>query len=138
MTEIHKIELSISNCYIVQGEGNILVDTGSPNEGQKIISSINELGIQLSDISLILHTHGHSDHCGSTRELIEQHKVPTAIHSADSHMTEKGVNDFLRPTCLMRRIVKPFVDKPFPKFTSDIFTDDLKDLHLKFVIFPTV
>jgi glyoxylase-like metal-dependent hydrolase (beta-lactamase superfamily II) len=128
MTRIHKIKLSVSNCYLVQGDKNILVDTGSPNEEHKIIKAINDLGFQLSNIALILHTHGHSDHCGSTKELIQRHKIPTAIHSADSHMTKNGRNDFLKPIRPIAKFIKPFVDKPFLPFESDMHIDSYNDL----------
>ena len=128
MTTIHKIKLSVSNCYLVQGDKNILLDTGSPNEGHKIIKALTVIGLQLSDIALILHTHGHSDHCGSTKELLQKHKIPTAIHSADSHMTENGRNDFLTSTRFIAKFIKPFVDKPFPPFKPDIHIDHYNDL----------
>lgn len=128
MTRIHKIKLKISNCHLIEGNKKILVDTGSPGEGETIIKELNKLGVNLSDISLILHTHGHSDHCGSTTELLRKHKIPTAIHSADSHMTENGKNDYLKTTRLIAKFIKPFVDKPFPSFKADIFIDNYKDL----------
>jgi hydroxyacylglutathione hydrolase len=128
MTEIFKIKLGISNCYLAKGGGNILIDTGSPNEEGKIISALNKLGVALSDLSLILHTHGHSDHCGSTKALIERHKIPTAIHSSDSDMAERGRNNILRTNNPMARIAIPFIDKPFRAFKADIFIDELKNL----------
>lgn len=128
MTVIHKIKLRISNCYLVEGTQKILIDTGSPGESKTIINELKSRGVELSEISLILHTHGHSDHCGSTTELIKYHKIPTAIHSADSHMTETGKNDFLKSTRLISKFIKPFVDKPFPAFKADFFIDEMKDL----------
>jgi glyoxylase-like metal-dependent hydrolase (beta-lactamase superfamily II) len=128
LTVIHKIRLKISNCYLVEGEKRILVDTGSPGESENIIHQLKSLGVGLQDISLILHTHGHSDHCGSTTELIKHHKIPTAIHSADSHMTENGKNDYLKTTRLIAKFIRPFVDKPFPAFKADFFIDDYHDL----------
>lgn len=128
MTKIYPIKLSISTCYLIEGAKKILIDTGSPNEGHKIIKALNTRGVELSDLSLILHTHGHSDHCGSTVELIKRHKIPTAIHSSDGHMTENGRNDYLKTTSLTAKFIKPFVDKPFPAFEADIFIDDFMDL----------
>ncbi|MFN5606093.1 MAG: MBL fold metallo-hydrolase, partial [Bacteroidota bacterium] len=60
MTTIHPIHLSISNAYLVKGPVNMLIDTGSPGEGKKILNFLRKHGLQLSDIALILHTHGHS------------------------------------------------------------------------------
>lgn len=128
MTIVHKIKLKVSNCYLVEGTKKILIDTGSPGEATTIIRELKKLKVELSELSLILHTHGHSDHCGSTTELIKKHKIPTAIHSADSHMTENGKNDFLKTTRLVAKFIKPFVDKPFPSFKADIFLDHYVDL----------
>lgn len=128
MTIIHPIKLSISNCFLVEGSKKILVDTGSPGEGPRIVKALKSHGVDLSDISLILHTHGHSDHCGSTRELVQQHDIPTAVHSADAHMTEMGKNDVLRPTRTIARIIKPFVNRPYPAFKADILIDAYTDL----------
>jgi glyoxylase-like metal-dependent hydrolase (beta-lactamase superfamily II) len=128
MTTIHPIKLSISNCFLVEGDAKILVDTGSPGEGKKILRALDRLGVSLSDITLILHTHGHTDHCGSTVELLRERKIPTAIHSADSYRIESGKNGLIKTTRLMGDIIKPFVDKPFPAFKADIQLDDRKDL----------
>jgi hydroxyacylglutathione hydrolase len=127
--KIYTIKLSISNCYLVTGEKNILIDTGSPNEGQKIIKAIQKLGLQLSDISLILHTHGHSDHCGSTKELLNICKIPTAIHIADSEMVASGINTKIKYTKFISRFIWLFVDKPFTPFTADIKIENNFDLN---------
>jgi hydroxyacylglutathione hydrolase len=129
MTEIFPIKLKISNCYLVKGERNILVDTGSEDEAKQIIKALNINGLDLKDIALIVHTHGHSDHCGSTRELTNIHKIPTVIHSADSYMTEAGNNGNLKTRGFVAKLVKPFVDKPFPAFKADILIDNLTNLH---------
>lgn len=128
MTVIHKIKLKISNCYLVEGAKKILIDTGSPGEGARIVKELKTLGVELSDLSLILHTHGHSDHCGSTMELVKKHRIPTTLHSADSSMVEKGKNDPLKTTRLIARFIKPFVDKPFPAFRPDFLIDGFQDL----------
>jgi hydroxyacylglutathione hydrolase len=129
MTEIFPIKLRISNAYLVKGERNILVDTGSEGEGKRIIKALNINGLDLKDIALIVHTHGHSDHCGSTRELTQIHKIPTAIHSADIQMTEAGNNGNLKTRGFTAKLVKPFVDKPFPAFKADTLMDNLTNLH---------
>jgi len=58
MNRVYRIPLSISNAYLIEGAVNILVDTGSPGEGKKIIKTLAQKGVKLSDLSLILHTHG--------------------------------------------------------------------------------
>jgi hydroxyacylglutathione hydrolase len=128
MTTIYPIHLSISNAYLVKGPVNMLIDTGSPGEGKKILNFLRKHGLQLSDIALILHTHGHSDHCGSTRELLNQCKIPTALHPGDLPMATSGKNGPISTTTLFSKILVLFVDKPYLPFTPDYFLDTLTDL----------
>ena len=128
MTTITQIRLSRSNCYLVQGEKSILIDTGNPKESKKIRDALRTIKLQLTDVALVIHTHGHSDHCGSTAELMAIKKIPTAIHYADSHMTVKGESDPTISVRLMSKILKPFVSKPFPKFKCDFEIDESFDL----------
>jgi len=128
MTVIHQIPLSISNSYLVKGAVNILIDTGSPGEGKKIIRFLHKHNVELRDISLILHTHGHSDHCGSTRELLDQCNIPTALHSGDLKMVTTRSNGPIATTTVFSKILVPFVDKPYAPFTPDYLVDSMKDL----------
>jgi len=68
-TEIHQLSLGVCNCYLIKEEGLIMVDAGFPNQGQKFLKELKDLSIEPKDISLILLTHGHWDHIGSTNEL---------------------------------------------------------------------
>lgn len=119
-TKVYQLKLSISNAYLICGEACILVDSGQPNEGQKVIQLLNQIGFNLNDITLIIHTHGHSDHCGSTRELLDLKYIPTAIHAIDAHMITYGKNEPLKAKSLFGKLIKPFVDKPFSPFKPDI------------------
>lgn len=123
MTAIRQIKLSKSNCYLVQGKNNILIDTGNEGESQRIIDNLKKYNLSIEDISLILHTHGHGDHCGSTVELQKEKNIPTAIHNADDHMCIQGKSDPTIDVRLMSKILRPFVSKPFPKFKNDILID---------------
>ena len=53
-----QVRLSLSNSFLVVGERPILVDTGSPKDGKKLLEKLAQYGVQ--DLALILHTHGHS------------------------------------------------------------------------------
>ncbi|HNB41906.1 MAG TPA: MBL fold metallo-hydrolase, partial [Anaerolineales bacterium] len=84
--EIIKIKLSVSNAYLVKDRKSILVDTGSSHEADKILAEVKRAGVNEKDISLILHTHGHVDHAGSTAELKRRLGVPVAVHAEDAFM----------------------------------------------------
>lgn len=127
--EIIKLKLSLSNAYLVRGRKTILVDTGSPREGLKILRALARLGIEPKDFSLILHTHAHFDHAGSTLQLKRWIDVPTAVHAADAEMLAHGRMDPLAPTGLEGRLIIPFVNKSFPAVKADILLD--QEISLK-------
>lgn len=122
MTTVIQIRLSLSNSFLVVGERPILVDTGSPKDGKKLLRKLAQHGVQ--NLALILHTHGHSDHCGSTRHLKEATSAPTAIHPADAAVMDTGKNQATKPTCLSAKLLHWFVDDEFPSVRPDILVPD--------------
>ncbi len=100
MTKIIQIPLQWSNAYLLIGDRPILVDTGSPRETAKILRAMQSANVALQDLALILHTHGHHDHCGNSWELKKLSKAPLAIHQADVSMLHEGRNGELTPTRL--------------------------------------
>jgi hydroxyacylglutathione hydrolase len=118
--EIIRLKLSLSNAYLIKDRKIILVDTGSPREGVKILQGLARQRIEPKDFSLILHTHAHFDHAGSTLQLKHWIEVPTAVHTADAEMLAHGRMNPLTPTGLEGRMIIPFVNRPFPAVKADI------------------
>jgi hydroxyacylglutathione hydrolase len=142
MSKIIPIKLSLSQAYLVQGAGGdcILVDTGSPGEEEKILAAVARAGIAVGAIRLLVHTHGHVDHAGSTVALAQKLGVPTAVHSADASLVQTGRMNPLTPLRLEARLIKPFVSHPFPPFTPDLWLDEtfaLADWGIDGQILPT-
>lgn len=79
------------NTYLVWGERPVLVDTGNPGEADAILSGLEQRGVNPTDISLILLTHGHADHIGSAAELRERTGAPIAIHVNDAEAARSGI-----------------------------------------------
>ena len=72
----------ISNVYFVgtkeasshlidTGDGLILIDTGYAESAPLVEESIRALGFCVSDVKIILHSHGHADHTHATPALLE-------------------------------------------------------------------
>jgi len=71
-----------TNCYIVGSESNrrgMIIDPGA--SGKKILSSVDELGL---DITLIVLTHGHPDHAAAVKEVKKATGAEVAIHTDDA------------------------------------------------------
>jgi len=65
------------------GEGLLLLDTGYPGATYLLLESIRTLGYAPCDIKWILHSHGHIDHFGSTRILVEKYDCKTYFPKID-------------------------------------------------------
>jgi glyoxylase-like metal-dependent hydrolase (beta-lactamase superfamily II) len=88
--QVHAIGIGAFQRYLVHDEGWILVDTGIPHTAERVMRTLQQLGIEPSDVRLILLTHGHIDHAGSTRALQELTGARIAIHYRDQELLEQG------------------------------------------------
>lgn len=122
--EIIKIKLALSNAYLVKDKKAILIDTGSPNEADKILSTMKKVGVDVKDVALILHTHGHVDHAGSTAELKRRLKIPCAIHKDDAFMLQTGTNGVVNAINFEAEIYKKILVKPFEVSEPDILIEN--------------
>src|SRR5438067_4466333 len=84
---------SDGNCYLVESEGTaLLVECGRPYF--QIKDFLGSLGIQPDEVSGIVLTHAHGDHCRSARYFSETHRVPIyasrgtlgALNLGDRHL----------------------------------------------------
>lgn len=127
--QIIKIKLSVANAYLVVDRKSILVDAGAPNEADKILSAVKRAGVDPKDISLILHTHGHVDHAGSTAELKRRLGVPVAVHAQDAFMLRTGTNGTVNPINFEASVYKRILVKPFEPCEPDLVIE--KEMTLK-------
>ena len=122
--EVIKIKLSFSNAYLIKDRKSILVDAGSPNEANRIISAVQKAGVDVKDISLLIHTHGHFDHAGSTAALKRKLGVPSAVHKKDAFMLREGRNGEIKPHNFEAQIIKILVPKSFEPSEPDIIIEE--------------
>jgi len=73
-----------SSHLIDTGEGLVLIDTGYPQTLYMLIESIWELGFDVRDIKHIIHSHGHYDHLGATKALVELCGAKTWLGTQDA------------------------------------------------------
>lgn len=122
--QIIQIKLSFSNAYLIKDHKAILVDAGAPNQADQILAVVQKAGVNSKDISLILHTHGHFDHAGSTAELKRRLGVPVAVHVNDAFMLRQGVNGEIKPRNFEARVVKAIVPNSFEACEPDILLEE--------------
>lgn len=122
--EIFRIKLSFSNAYLIKDKKSILVDTGAPNQADQILNAVEQAGVDVRDISLILHTHGHFDHAGSTAALRRKLDAPIAVHVNDAFMLREGRNGEIKPRNFEAKVIMAFVPKSFEASQPDILIEE--------------
>jgi glyoxylase-like metal-dependent hydrolase (beta-lactamase superfamily II) len=128
VARIVPIPLGITKAFLVKEQGAVLIDTGCPNDEKRIVAALEEENVAPQDLRLILHTHGHYDHCGSTHKLKEITAAPAAIHRQDVHLIERGTSDPLKPIRLGARLVRLISYRSFLPVKPDLLIDHEMDL----------
>lgn len=97
MLKIHALPLGSyqTNCYIVHDEGSkscCIIDPGY--DAETILGKIAELGLTVDAIAL---THGHFDHVGAVKAIVQATNCYLWMHQADYTQRKNLENDYLYP-----------------------------------------
>lgn len=117
---IVRIKGAISNSYLLLGDKPMLVDTGAPGDLPRILAAMKQHGVEPKQLSLIVLTHGHSDHAGNAAELHARSGRPVALHVNDARLARTGENGVLAAQGPLGRLIRPFVNENFQAFEPDI------------------
>ncbi|MBC8063000.1 MAG: MBL fold metallo-hydrolase [Clostridiaceae bacterium] len=93
--EIINLKLKVTNCFLIKCETKyILIDTGYEYEWELFCKKLKDVSVSINEISHIILTHHHDDHCGLLNNLLEANKD---IRVVMSHLAKdlllKGEND---------------------------------------------
>ena len=97
------------------GDGLILFDSGYQHSLYLVIDGMHRMGLDPHDLKYILHTHGHIDHFGGTRALVELTGAKTVIGRADAPVCTGEVD-----LSYAKELKMEFRET----FTPDILVDD--------------
>lgn len=75
--------LPASTHIIDTGDGLIMLDSGYQHSLYLVLQNMHALGLDPMNIKYIVHTHGHIDHCGATRALVEMTGAKTFLGEPD-------------------------------------------------------
>ncbi len=118
--KIHTITLGVSNAYLIEGDGLVLVDSGQLTKIDKFLEKLREISIEPNDILLNFITHGHWDHISGTYEIKRISGCKVAVHSNDKEWVERTVAPPPTPkgNTLWGKILKFIFDITYVKFSS--------------------
>lgn len=108
---VYRLRLGRSNAYLVRQEsGDVLVDTGLPAHGRRVLAMLERLRIDPSSVKKILLTHRHLDHSGAAAQLSESCGAEVVVHRLDAPAIEG--HERLSPTRkgLLGSLLEPVVE----------------------------
>ena len=73
-------------------DGLIMIDTAMPADLDFILNNFRKLGFDVKDVKHIIHSHGHIDHVGCTKKIVEMTGAKTYIGKGDEEAV-RGNNE---------------------------------------------
>ena len=89
--DIHPIKLGVDCCYVIRGDGAIMIDAGPPCQAARFRKAMETLQLDPRSIRLIVITHGHWDHIGSAKDIKEITGAKIAMHEREKDWLEKSL-----------------------------------------------
>ena len=88
--EIISREIGLSNVHVIRGEKTVIIDTGCYRNKAGMANELYLMGVDPKEISLIIVTHGHFDHCGNLKVLKDLTGAPILAHEKAVKFLETG------------------------------------------------
>ena len=132
---LHRIGLVNVSVYLIYRPGEaILVDTGNAGSEQKILETMQEVGLEPDMLKLVILTHAHFDHAGSAARLKELTGCRVMIQSLDADRLKLGYTGLPPGTRWKAKVLvglaRIFLRRmgKFPPVVPDVLVQDRLDL----------
>lgn len=101
------IRLSVTTDYLIPaGESYVLVDTGYAEDWNLFQKRLTEAGVSLAQVSHLILTHHHDDHCGLLQPILrENDSIRVVMSDSCAELIQKGENDQTHGGGLLNRRV---------------------------------
>ena len=127
--QIFPLKFGINTCYIIKGEGTIMIDGGPSKAIEKFKKYLIQYSINPNEIKLVVLTHADFDHSGSANAIREITGAKIAVHEKDRAILEEGRFNFPPGVTtwgkISHAIFAPILSKiPIPPQKADIILND--------------
>ena len=127
---VHLVDgISYSNVFLVADKSLILIDTGMPNNAEKIFEYISKSGLSRENLKSIVITHYHPDHIGSLFDVWSKTRATVYVHENDADYVT-GNKQLPYPkgaTGLFYRLLSIFTKLKFVKDVKTVKDGDVVD-----------
>jgi len=89
------IRLSITTCFLIKADDRyVLVDTGYEEDLALFRKRLREVNVDVAQISHIILTHHHDDHCGLLHDILRENgAIRVVMSSLCKNLISRGEND---------------------------------------------
>jgi glyoxylase-like metal-dependent hydrolase (beta-lactamase superfamily II) len=89
------LKLSVTNCFLVKADDHyVLIDTGYEDDWSLFRTRLNEAGVELFQISHLILTHHHDDHCGLLHNVLQENdSIGVVMSDPCKDLILNGEND---------------------------------------------
>jgi len=103
------LKLSVTNCFLVKAGDQdqcVLIDTGYEDDWDLFRRRLKEVNVELFQVSHIILTHHHDDHCGLLHNILQENdSIRVVMSYLCKDLIRKGKNDRTHGGGLLNRRV---------------------------------
>ncbi len=129
MGNITALDFGLSKIHIIKDKGVIIVDTGCYKEKADYIEALSKIGIQPTDVGLIILSHGHWDHIARAAELKEITGAPILCHKNAVRALKEGDTKNYKPRGVDGRNFLKLIEGDVPDTIQPIEPDIVIDFE---------
>ena len=107
----HLTDVKDCSYYLIADDPNVLIDCGSPDGIPALQGNLASIGVDISEIGIVIGTHGHYDHVGGAAALKQLTDFTFCLHGDDRRAVEEA-DGVLTASDMMYHL-------PFPAVTVD-------------------
>ncbi len=146
--EIIQLLSGRSNAYLIMKNSKfILVDTGKKSSFVSLSKKIESLNISVEDISVLILTHTHFDHCQSARVIKEKSDCKLIASRIAANSIKNGFAKLPNGTSFATKLIsnlgqlmgkRKFGFEPFHQdvFVADEYEENIADSNIKIIKTP--
>jgi len=123
---IWRIPLGMTSAYVVRGPVPILVDAGMTGQEAVLRFRLRRVGVELTDLALVIVTHAHSDHAGCLAWIKASTDAAIACSRPTMDLLGTGKSARMVPRTLVSRLITPLLARvaKYPAVQADVPVDE--------------